>query len=136
MALANEPPDASVRPGPSRLTETLRQDLHNMDFQDSTAHIFPTPRGPSDKNAGTDSRNQADGAWQTVLTLRQKKALAKEKAKSVDFSRTSNHQQASTAEATGKSKHRPAYRRLAPLAQRRLEDSGATTSGASGQEPD
>ncbi|KAL1415812.1 hypothetical protein MTO96_028768 [Rhipicephalus appendiculatus] len=48
--------------------------------------------------------------------VREEKALAKEKkAKSVDFSRTSNHQEASTAEATGQSKHRPAYRRLPPL---------------------
>ncbi|KAL1466095.1 hypothetical protein MTO96_042956 [Rhipicephalus appendiculatus] len=77
MALANEPPDASARPGPSRMTDTQRQDLDNMDFQDSTAHSIPTPLGPSDKNAGTDSQNQADGAWQTVLTLRQKKSSCK-----------------------------------------------------------
>ncbi|KAH7943204.1 hypothetical protein HPB52_006346 [Rhipicephalus sanguineus] len=116
MALANEPPDATARPGPSKMTDTQRQDLDNMDFQDSAAHSFPTPSGPSDQNAGINSQHQADGAWQTVLTLRKKKALAKEKkAKSEDFSGTLNHQQASTGEATRKPKHKPTYRRLPPL---------------------
>nr|XP_037285083.1 uncharacterized protein LOC119178017 [Rhipicephalus microplus] len=51
-------------------------------------------------------------------SLRQKKALAKEKkAKSMDFSRTSYHQKLSTAEATGKSIYRPAHRWLPPLSK-------------------
>ncbi|KAL3224344.1 hypothetical protein MRX96_004820 [Rhipicephalus microplus] len=97
------------------MTDTQRQELDNMDFQDSTAKSLSTPNETNDQNAETDSQNQADGAWQTVLTLRQKKALAKEKkAKSMNFSKTSYHQQLSTAEAAGKSKYRPAYRRLPP----------------------
>ncbi|KAH8024666.1 hypothetical protein HPB51_000397 [Rhipicephalus microplus] len=87
-----------------------------MDLQDSTAKSLSTPNETNGQNAETDSQNQADGAWQTVLTLRQKKALAKEKkAKFIDFSNTSYHQQLSTAEATGKSKYRPAYRGLPTL---------------------
>ncbi|KAH7964200.1 hypothetical protein HPB51_027562 [Rhipicephalus microplus] len=75
------------------------------------------PNETNDPNTETDSQNQADGAWQTVLTLQQKKALEKEKkAKSMNFLMTSYHQQISTAEATGKSKYRPAYRRL-PLSK-------------------
>ncbi|KAL3219568.1 hypothetical protein MRX96_030326 [Rhipicephalus microplus] len=77
MALANEPSDAIGRPGPSRMTDTRRQELDIMDFQDSTAKSLSTPNETNDENAETDSQNQADGAWQTVLTLRQKKALAK-----------------------------------------------------------
>ncbi|KAL3246967.1 hypothetical protein MRX96_057321 [Rhipicephalus microplus] len=87
MALANEPPDATARPGPSRMTDMRRQDLDDMDFLDSTANSLSTPNGRSEQNAATDSQNQVNGAWQAVLTLRQKKSLAKEKAKSMDFPR-------------------------------------------------
>ncbi|KAL3196475.1 hypothetical protein MRX96_045224 [Rhipicephalus microplus] len=100
------------------MTDTRRQELENMDFQDSTAKSLSTPNETNGQNAKTDSQNQADGAWQTVLTLRQKKALAKEKKANV--STTSYHQQVSPAEATRKSKYRPAHRWLPPLAQRRL----------------
>ncbi|KAH8039503.1 hypothetical protein HPB51_007405 [Rhipicephalus microplus] len=116
MALVNEPSDAIVRPGPSRMTDTRRQELENMDFQDSTGKSLSTPNEMNGQNAETNSQNQADGAWQTVLTLRQRKALAKEKkAKSVNFFTTSYHQQVSPAEATRKSKYRPAHRWLPPL---------------------
>ncbi|KAH8023629.1 hypothetical protein HPB51_015125 [Rhipicephalus microplus] len=113
MALANEPSDAIARPGPWRMTDTRRQELENMDFQDSTAKSLSTPNETNGQNADTDSQNQVDGAWQTVLTLRQKKVLAEEKkAKSMNFSTTSYHQQVSSAEATRKSKYRPAHRWL------------------------
>ncbi|KAL3174072.1 hypothetical protein MRX96_011813 [Rhipicephalus microplus] len=94
MALANEPSDVIERPGPSWMTDTRRQELDNMDFQESTAKSLPTPNETNDQNAETNSQNQAGGSWQTVLTLRLKKALAKEKkAKSMYFSKTSYHQQ-------------------------------------------
>ncbi|KAL3246902.1 hypothetical protein MRX96_057346 [Rhipicephalus microplus] len=97
------------------MTATRRQDLDIVDFQDSTASSLSTPKETNDQNAETDRKNQADGALQTVLTLWRKEALAKEKkAKSMDFSMTSYHQEISTAEATGKSKYRLAYRRLPP----------------------
>ncbi|KAL3197721.1 hypothetical protein MRX96_044764 [Rhipicephalus microplus] len=102
IALANEPSDAIARPGPSRMTDTRRQELENMDFQDSTAKSLSTPNETNGQNAETDSQNQADGAWKTVLTLRQKKALVKEeKARSMDFSTTS-YNRVSPAEATKK----------------------------------
>ncbi|KAL3223636.1 hypothetical protein MRX96_027270 [Rhipicephalus microplus] len=116
MALANEPSDAISRPGPSWMTDTRRQELENMDFQDFTAKSLSTPNETNGQNVETGSQNLADGAWETELTLRQKKALAKEKkAKSMDFSTTSYHQQVSPAEATRKSKYRPAHRWLLPL---------------------
>ncbi|KAH8035999.1 hypothetical protein HPB51_016303 [Rhipicephalus microplus] len=116
MALANEPSDAISRPGPSRMTYTRRQELENIDFQDSTAKSLSTPNETNGQNVKTDSQNLVDGAWETVLTLRQKKALAKEKkAKCMDFSTTSYHQQVSPAEATRKSKYRPAHKWLLPL---------------------
>ncbi|KAH8026202.1 hypothetical protein HPB51_017100 [Rhipicephalus microplus] len=46
MALANEPSDAIARPGPSRMTDTWRQDLDNMDFQDFQGQMKPTIRTP------------------------------------------------------------------------------------------
>ncbi|KAL3172957.1 hypothetical protein MRX96_012701 [Rhipicephalus microplus] len=105
MTLANELSDAIARPGPSRMTDTRSQELGNMDFQDSTAKSLSTPNETNDQNAETDDQNQVDGAWQTVLTLGQKKALAKKKkAKSMNFSTTSYQQQLLTAEATGISK--------------------------------
>lgn len=116
MALENQAPDVTARPGPSRMTDTRRQDFDNMDFQDSAAQNLPAPRGPSDQNAGTGSQSQTDGGWQTVLTLRQKKAIAKEKkTKPPEYSGTLKHQEASAGQATGKSKRKPAYRRLPPL---------------------
>lgn len=79
MALANEPSDAIARPGPSQMTGTRSQDLDIIDFQDSTANSLSTLNTTNDQNAETDSQNHANGAWLTVLTLRQKKALSKEK---------------------------------------------------------
>ncbi|KAL1469971.1 hypothetical protein MTO96_040744 [Rhipicephalus appendiculatus] len=87
------------------MTDTQRQDLDNMDFQDSTAHSLPTPHGPSDKNSVTGSQNQADGAWQMVLTLRQKKSSCKKRRRPNQWIWPSSR----------KLKHRPAYRRLPPL---------------------
>ncbi|KAH7973721.1 hypothetical protein HPB49_004184 [Dermacentor silvarum] len=51
----------------------------------------------------------------TVLTLWQKKAIAKEKTKPPEYSRTLKHQEASAGQATGKSKRKPASRRFPPL---------------------
>ncbi|KAL3216126.1 hypothetical protein MRX96_033175 [Rhipicephalus microplus] len=129
MALANEPSDAIARPGPSRMTDTRRQELESMDFQDSTAKSLSTTNETNGQKAETDSQNQADGAWQTVLTLRQKKALAKEKkAKSMDFSMTSYHQQTTSDDAPVLKKSKQVYSALDMNAGRKVGNPAAPTT--------
>ncbi|KAH7932728.1 hypothetical protein HPB49_001786 [Dermacentor silvarum] len=71
MAFSNQLPDVTARPGPSRMTDTRRQDIDNMDFQEKKPlrkRRRPTQwniRGPlsTNKRSQNLNANQPTGGY-------------------------------------------------------------------------
>lgn len=87
----------------------------DMDCRDADAHDLTPSRDPNTTDAGTPRQREVDGDWQTVLTLRQRKAQARERhAKTPDHDGVSHPQQSSNGQ-TQCPRRKPRYRRLPPL---------------------
>lgn len=101
----------------TRLSELPDNSRDSMDCQEIDAHDPPGSHEPRTQTHRTENAKQTDGDWQTVLTLRQKKALAqaKNQKRYSENAGTSTAHHTSSTPAPGKPKRKSNYRRLPPL---------------------
>ncbi|KAH7960477.1 hypothetical protein HPB49_020148 [Dermacentor silvarum] len=90
----------------TRLSELPDNSRDSMDCQEIDAHDPPGSHEPRTQTHRTENAKQTDGDWQTVLTLRQKKALAQAK----NQKRYSENAGTSTAHHTAPKPETPGHR--------------------------
>lgn len=103
---------------PDRSRGGHEEDTEGMDCRDTEPQASkPMTIGPSSSYSGggpTRTLNAGEEGWQTVLTLRQRKAQAKERQQQA--SRNGPSSEISQAQnASGNNRRRPKYRKLPPL---------------------
>ncbi|KAL1441684.1 hypothetical protein MTO96_052400 [Rhipicephalus appendiculatus] len=93
-----------------------RDDTDGMDCRDADAHDLATSRDSNTSDAGGPRQRELDGDWQIALTLRQRKAQARErKQKTPDHPDTSSQPLPSDGRTQERPRKKPKYRRLPPL---------------------
>ncbi|KAL1473742.1 hypothetical protein MTO96_021803 [Rhipicephalus appendiculatus] len=93
-----------------------RDDTDGMDCRDAEAHDLATSRDSNTSDAGGPRQRELDGDWQIALTLRQRKAQARDrKQKTPDHPDVSSQPLPSDGWTQERPLRKPKYRRLPPL---------------------
>ncbi|KAL1485248.1 hypothetical protein MTO96_047369 [Rhipicephalus appendiculatus] len=93
-----------------------RDDTDGMDCRDVDAHDLATSRDSNTSDAGGPRQRELDRDWQIALTLRQRKAQARErKQKTPDHPDASSQPLPSDGRTQERPRKKPKYRRLPPL---------------------